>query len=174
MAIYNREDPRTALPQLEKKIPVKLSDLADDVGLVTQDKSGNVTLKGNITLESHGSPMGWYGAHADTTSVASGTSFASISGSAITLSAGRYLLLGSARFAGNATGYRGITIFKGSTVMGRSSATQQALPSASLTTSLNCSCFDVITSSTTYYLGVYQNSGDALNVSWDFYAVRIR
>lgn len=135
---------------------------------------GSLVLSGNITLENHSSAIAWYDAHTDTTSVSSGTSFASISGSAITLPPGRYLLLGSARFAGNATGYRGICIFKGSSNMGRSQSSHPAIPSASFNTTLNCSCFDVITSSTTYYLGVFQNSGGALNVTWDFYAVRIR
>lgn len=174
MTRFNREDPRTVLPQLEKKIPVKISDLADDVGLVTHDKNGNVTLAGSMTLDGHATPIGWYDSHYSTTSVANGTSYVAISASAITLSVGRYIMFGSARFAGNATGYRGICIMKGSTSLGKSYASQQALPSASWTTSLNCSIFEVVESPTTYYLGVYQNSGGALNVSWDFYAVRIR
>lgn len=154
---------------------------ASDVGALSSSGgtvSGNITATGTITasnayVRGSSNPIGWYDSHSNTTSVSSGTSYTSISGSAITLGAGRYILFGSARFAGNATGYRGITIFKGSSSLGKSQASQQTLPSSAWTTALNCSCFEVVSSSTTYYLGVYQNSSSSLSVTWDFYAVQI-
>ena len=135
---------------------------------------GNVKCAGYITASNHTNPIGWYDAHSNTSSISSGTSYQSISSSEISLPAGRYMLFGSARFSGASSGYRGITIFEGSSSLGRASASQPAIPSSSWTTAMNCSCFVAVSSTTSYKLGVYQNSGSSLSTAWDFYAVAIR
>ena len=153
MTIYNREDSKTALPQLEKMIQAissKVSNIRTDLNNV-----------------------GWYESHYDTSSLANGTSFAKITGSDIQLTAGRYIITGSAKFAGNATGYRGITIQDSNGAITRANVTQQTLPSSSWTTSLNTTIFLNVASSTTVSLMAYQNSGGALNADWSIYATRI-
>lgn len=133
-----------------------------------------VDWNGNVNIAGHTNPIGWYDAHNNTSSISSGTTYQSISASAISLAPGRYMLFGSARFSGATSGYRGITIYKDNSTIGRASASQPAIPSSSWTTAMNCSCFVAVSSTTTYKLGVYQNSGSSLSTEWDFYAVAIR
>lgn len=141
---------------------------------LTVDWDGNVNCAGYITASNHTNPIGWYDAHNNTSSISSGTTYQSISASAISLAPGRYMLFGSARFSGASSGYRGITIYEGNSTIGRASASQPAIPSSSWTTAMNCSCFVAVNSTTTYKLGVYQNSGSSLSTEWGFYAVAIR
>lgn len=141
---------------------------------LTVDWDGNVKCAGYIIASGHTNPIGWYDTHNNTSSISSGTTYQSISASAISLAPGRYMLFGSARFSGASSGYRGITIFEGNDTIGRAAASQPCIPSSSWTTALNTSCFVAVSSTTTYKLGVYQNSGSSLSTTWDFYAVAIR
>lgn len=149
---------------------------ADDArsNALTVDWDGNVKCAGYITASGHTNPIGWYDAHNNTSSISSGTTYQSISASAISLAPGRYMLFGSARFSGASSGYRGITIYEGNDSIGRAAASQPCIPSSSWTTALNTSCFVAVSSTTTYKLGVYQNCGSSLSTAWDFYAVAIR
>lgn len=128
---------------------------------------------GEVTIMGHGSPIGWYDGHNDTTSIASGTNFASVSNSGITLTQGRYILTASATFAGNATGYRGVGFYK-SGVINEGSAIQPCIPSASWTTRVSTSLIRNVSSTETISLALLQNSGSALSTEWYIKAIRIR
>lgn len=155
-------------------VPTNTSDLNNDSNFVATDGDGNMSIAGALTMGGHDSPIGWYDAKSNSSSLANSTSFTAISGSDISLSIGRYILTGSARFAGNATGYRGITIKDSNGSIQRANATQQTIPSASWTTSLNTTIFYNASSATTVSLMAFQNSGGSLNVDWTLYAIRIR
>lgn len=136
--------------------------------------NGSATVKGSLTVENHSTPIGWYDGHNNTTSISSGTSYSAVSGSSITLSAGRYVLTASASFAGNTTGYRGICFRSGSTNLVEGSAIQPTIPSTSWTTRVNASLIRDVSSSETISLALVQNSGSALSTEWYIKAIRIR
>lgn len=144
--------------------------------------TGDLKLKGNIYVNESVAPIGWYDAHTGTADVNHNTDFQVIGNSAIDLNPsnggnGRYLLFGSIRFDGNATGYRGIAIRSANSgILQRSTAIVPAL-GAAWKTRLNVSCFyNMGTShSDTIHLCGLQNKGSGnLSCDWDFYAVKIR
>lgn len=143
-------------------------------GSLHDDGSGNVKLAGNIWLESHDTSVGWYDGHSDTTTLPNTTSFTKVNGSDITLSPGRYIITGSITFNGASGGYRGITIQDSGGSISRASATQQAIPSSSWTTSMTTTIIYVTSTTTTVSLMGYQNSGASLGIDWRIYAIRIR
>lgn len=136
-------------------------------------KSNSFEVNGNVYVEGHSSPIGWYDAHSNTSTIANSTSFASVSGSSITLSAGRYVITGTASFRGNTTGYRGIGFTTGS-MLTEGSTMVQAIPSTSWSTRVSTSLIRIVSSSETISLALLQNSGEDLSVSWYIRAIRIR
>lgn len=132
------------------------------------------TMTGSLTLENHDSPIGWYDGHNATTSIASGTSYSAVSGSAITLSAGRYVITASASFPGNTSGYRGIGFRSGNSNITEGSSIEATIPSTSWTTRISTSLIRNVESSETISLTLVQNSGSALSTEWYIKAIRIR
>lgn len=135
---------------------------------------GSLTVGGSLTVDGHSTSIGWYDGHNATTSIASGTSYAAVSGSSITLSEGRYVLTASASFAGNTSGYRGIGFRSGSTNLIEGSAIQATIPSTSWSTRVNASLIRDVSSSETISLALVQNSGSSLSTEWHIKAIRIR
>ena len=136
---------------------------------------GDAYLDGEITVKGHDSSIGWYEGHNDTTSIASGSSYAIVSGSAITLTQGRYVITASASFEGNATGYRGINFKSGTSNIVEGSTITTAIPSTSWATRVGATLIRNVTSAgETISLGLVQNSGTALNTTWFIKAIRIQ
>lgn len=133
---------------------------------------GSATVKGSLTVGNHSTPIGWYDGHNNTTSVASGSSFTSVSGSSITLSPGRYVLTASASFAGNTSGYRGIGFYSNSLIT-EGSTIQATIPSTSWATRVSTSLIRNVEASETISLALVQNSGSALSTQWYIKAIRI-
>lgn len=144
---------------------------------LTVDWDGNTKMAGTLTMSDHNSPLGWYdnkGTGGTAINKLDGTSFASISASARTLSAGRWLIIANARYSGNANGYRGVAVYQSGTVISRSEVLVPAIPSASWATNLTTSVFVEISSSAEFMIGLLQNSGGSLPVNYDIYYIRIR
>ena len=179
-AIYNlaRYYQMKCSPKYAGFAPIPLKPLKDmlnsDESIAAVDGNGNVKAAGNFYATDHTNPIGWYDAHNNTTTLSSGTSFVKLSGSDITLAAGRYIITGSVRFNGATSGYRGITIRDSNGSIERANVTQQTIPSSSWTTSLNTTIIYIAQSQTTVSLMAYQNSGSSLGISWDIYAICIK
>ena len=139
---------------------------------------GNLSVSGTITAEGHSSAIGWYDAHYNTTSLASGTSYAKLDASKITLSAGRYIVTGTASYGGNANGYRAVGFCK--VVNGTESAIYESrqivntIPSTSWRTYVSTTHIITVEEDTDIYLVMMQNSGSPLSTDWYIKAMRIR
>lgn len=88
--------------------------------------------------------------------------------------AGVYVVEATCRFASNTSGRRGLRI--DTSASSAESATQHTIvtPAASGYVTLNAAAVLSISSTSTIYARVYQNSGSALNTSGYMYAVRIK
>jgi len=157
-------------------LPTKTSDLNNDSDFVSTDENGNLFLSGTISTAGYTDPLGWYTAtsHSGTgaqTSLSSGTSFQKLTGSGIEMGAGRYIVIGSIRFATSSTGSRGLG-FGASSIYTRFARSQGAI--STNPTYLQTVGFLAPASTTTYNLWAYQNSGSSLGIEWYFYVIRIR
>lgn len=92
-------------------------------------------------------------------SIATATSKAVVS---LTLYAGTWIIVARARFSANATGYRRINI---STTSASTDAHLQVPAVSGAVTQLELTKIVSITSTTTYYLNAYQNSGSSLTMA---------
>ena len=133
-----------------------------------------IKCSGLIYAENHSSAIGWYDAHYNTTSLSNATTFTTISGSSITLSAGRYILTASASFGGNATGVRGIAFYSGSSAVTEGSEVIPTISNANWATRLSISMIRNVESSETISLSYVQSSGSDLSTTWFIKAIRIR
>ena len=132
------------------------------------------TMSGNLTLENHTGPIGAYSSKNDTSSLSTGSSFTEISGSSMSLTAGRYVVTGSIKFAGNTTGYRGLAFKTSNGVESESSVVVQTNPSASWSTRLASSLILIVENTDTISLAAIQNSGGSLSADWFIKVIRIR
>lgn len=136
---------------------------------------GDAYIDGELTVKNHDTPIGWYEGHNDTTSIASGSSYAIVSGSSINLTQGRYVITASASFEGNVNGYRGINFKSGTSNIVEGSTIHTAIPSTSWATRVGATIIRNVTSAgETISLGLVQNSGTALNTTWFIKAIRIQ
>lgn len=142
---------------------------ASDVGALPI--SGG-TLTGNLALEGHSSPIGWYDALTDTTSLDVAVNFTEITGASLTLTPGRYIILAAISFPANATGYRGMA-FNINGILTEGSSLVAACGSG-WTTKVNGTIYRQFNTETEVKLAYVQNSGGALNTSWILKAIRIR
>lgn len=98
----------------------------------------------------------------------------------VTLPSGRWLIVATARFASNNTGRRGILISTSSSVSSADNAVGQLAVNSSNATSGSYTYVQThwitsnLSSSTTFYLQAWQNSGSALSTLPRIRAVRIR
>lgn len=138
---------------------------------------GDLSVSGDVFIEGHDTSVGWYDVVSDTgTTISTGTSYAaiSLSSAVLALTPGRYIVTGSIRYNGNATGYRGLAFRVGSGVWDEGSVLQQAPPSSSWKARLSSSLILDITANTSVYLCALQNSGGGLDADWTLKAIRIR
>ena len=137
---------------------------------------GDLNVSGDVFIEGHDTSVGWYDAVSDSTTISNGTSFAPISTSSavLALTPGRYIVTGSIRYDGNASGYRGLAFRVGTGVWDEGSILQQAPPSSSWKARLSSSLILDITANTSVYLCALQNSGSGLDAGWTLKAIRIR
>lgn len=91
----------------------------------------------------------------------------------LSLSAGKYLVFGTAQFEYSANGRRAVGI--GTTLNSTSTVDvlNNANSTANATTRIEAICYVSPSTTTTYYLQCYQNSGGSLNVSTGFYAIKL-
>lgn len=136
--------------------------------------NGDITTAGTLTMENHSTPIGWYNPISNTVSKATGTSFASISGSAYTPTAGRYIVTASARFSGATSGNRGVCIYQAGNVVDNTQVLVPAIQSASWSTDLHTTGFFVADGSTEFRIGLLQNSGSSLSTSYTLTFIMIR
>lgn len=141
---------------------------------VFKDGSGNVRIPGNIYLEGHSGAVG-YTTYLSGSSVSldMATSMTLVSGSTLTLGPGKWIVTGSVRFGGNATGMRGVGIRSAGTLVSESAMLVPAA-SAAYTTRLNCTVILNLSESTNVALAYLQSSGGALTSDWTIRAIRIR
>ena len=132
------------------------------------------TMTGNLTLENHNSPIGWYDAHNGTSSIAHSTSYTDITGSSFSLPAGRYIATASINYTGNATGYRGLSFKTSSGGRTESSVLVQANPSSSWSTRVSSTFILIVDTTDTLSLMGLQSSGSSLNAEWYIKVMRIR
>ena len=141
---------------------------------LTVDWAGNIKSAGTLTMENHATSIGWYNTVSDTVNKATGTSFASISGSAYTPPAGRWLITASARYSGASSGNRGVCIYQGGSVVDSTQVIVPAIPSASWATDLKTIGYFNTDGSTEFRIGLLQNSGSSLSTSYTLTFIRIR
>lgn len=141
---------------------------------LTIDWAGNIKSAGALTMENHTDPIGWFYPISNTVSKATGTSFASISGSAYTPTAGRYLVTASARYSGATSGNRGVCIYQGGSVVDSTQVIVPAIPSASWSTDLKTMGYFTADGSTEFRIGLLQSSGSSLSTSYTLTFIRIR
>lgn len=140
----------------------------------TVDWKGNIKSAGTLTMENHSDPIGWFYPISDTISKLTGTSFASISGSAYTPSAGRYLITASARYSGASSGNRGVCIYQGGSVVDSTQVLVPAIQSSSWSTDLKTIGYFNVDGSTEFKIGLLQNSGSSLSTTYTLTFIRIR
>jgi hypothetical protein len=138
------------------------------------DWDGNIKSAGALTMENHSDPIGWFYPISDTISKATGTSFVSISGSAYTPSAGRYLITASARYSGASSGNRGVCIYQGGSVVDSTQVLVPAIQSSSWSTDLKTIGYFNADGSTEFRIGLLQNSGSSLSTTYTLTFIRIR
>jgi hypothetical protein len=94
----------------------------------------------------------------------------------ITLPAGTWVISACASFSANGAGRRQINIYttSGYSNVGINSCPVQVPAVSDSSTCISSSAIIQITSSVTYYLNVYQNSGSSLTVSGMLSAVKIK
>lgn len=141
---------------------------------LTVDWDGNTKMAGTLTMLDHDSPIGFYETKSDTVNKLTGTSFASISGSAYTPSAGRYLITASARYSGASSGNRGVCIYQGGAVSDSTQVLVPAIQSASWATDLKTMGYFNADGSTEFRIGLLQNSGSSLSTTYSLTFIRIR
>lgn len=135
---------------------------------------GSVTAAGALTMENHATPVGWYNTISNTVSKATGTSFASISGSAYTPPLGRWLITASARYSGASSGNRGVCIYQGGAVSDSTQVLVPAIQSSSWATNLKTMGYFNADGSTEFRIGLLQNSGSSLSTTYSLTFIRIR
>jgi roadblock/LC7 domain-containing protein len=155
------------------------AEIDGNVTAVNGAFSGNVTavngaFSGTVTMENHTDPIGWFDSISNTVSKATGTAFTSISGSAYTPTAGRYLVTASAMYSGATSGNRGVCIYQGGSVSSSTQVITPAIPSASWSTDLKTMGYFVADGSTEFRIGLLQNSGSSLSTSYTLTFIRIR
>lgn len=141
---------------------------------LTVDWDGNIKSAGALTMENHTDPIGWFYPISNTVSKLTGTSFASISGSAYTPSAGRYLITASARYSGASSGNRGVCIYQGGSVVDSTQVLVPAIQSSSWSTDLKTIGYFNADGSTEFRIGLLQSSGSSLSTSYTLTFIRIR
>jgi hypothetical protein len=141
-------------------------------GYLSADSNGDVSIPGSITVSGHASPIGYITSNSGSSTIANGTTLKALSGK-ITLSAGTWVLIASAAFAGasDATS-RGLCWYS-SDVIGASRVTQTAINSASIPTRMQTVLVSSITGNTDYWLYCFQNSSASINVDYYWRAIRI-
>lgn len=141
---------------------------------VFKDASGNVRIPGDIYIKGHSKPLGYMNYTSKTgVSLAHATSMTAVPDSTINLGAGRWVVTGSVRYAGNATGVRGVGIRSGGSLVAESAQVVQAV-SASYLTRVNCCCILDLSEQTSVNLGYIQSSSTSLSSDWKINAIRIR
>lgn len=149
-----------------------------DSNALTVDWDGNIKSAGALTMEDHATPVGWYtivpNSSGGTIDKLSGTTFASISGSAYTPTAGRWLIIASARYSGASSGNRGVCIYQAGSVVASSQVLVPAIQSSSWSTDLKTMGYFSADGSTEYRIGLLQNSGSSLSTTYSLTFIRIR
>ena len=150
------------------------SGLSPRSNALTVDWDGNTKMAGALTMENHATSIGWYNTVSDTVNKATGTSFASISGSAYTPPAGRWLITASARYSGASSGNRGVCIYQGGAVSDSTQVLVPAIQSSSWATDLKTMGYFTADGSTEFRIGLLQSSGSSLSTSYTLTFIRIR
>ena len=139
--------------------------LGDDL-----DVTGDVKASGHIYAEGHTNYVGASNSYNDTKTINSGTSFVALSGP-IQLSAGTFILVGTADFPVNGTGTRAVVWYDGSSII-NASLTQVSAVSG-FRTRIQSVAIVKPSAITNYTLDCYQNSTSALSVNWHTAFIRI-
>ena len=134
----------------------------------------NLNVGGVMTMEGHNTPPGFYETKSDTINKATGTSFASISGSAYTPAAGRWLITASARYSGASSGNRGVCIYEAGSVITSTQVIVPAIQSSSWATDLKTVGYVTTDGTKEYRIGLLQNTGGSLSTSYHIAFIRIR
>lgn len=139
---------------------------------------GDLSVSGDIYARGHDTAIGWYDAHYDTASIASGTSYTKLSASEITLTPGRYVVTGTASYSGATTGYRAVgfvtRVGSTDTAIYESRQIVPTIPSTSWRTYVSTTHIISVEENTKIYLTTMQNCGTALSTDWYIKAIRIR
>lgn len=122
--------------------------------------AGSLAVRGDITIGGHASEVGHTGVKSlsSAVSVSSGTAKAILS---VSLSAGTWVVVCRVRFPSNATGRR---VANFSATSGDSSQVAASPAIDGAVTTLTFTEIISLTSSTTYYLNAFQNSGSSLSM----------
>lgn len=141
---------------------------------VFKDSNGAVRLPGDLYLKGHTGPIGYMTSISrSSVSLANATSMSAVPDTTLTLSPGRWIITGSIRYPGNATGVRGVGIRSAGSLVPESAQVVPAV-SASYLTRVNCTCILETASTTNVNLGYIQSSGSALSSDFTIRAIRIR
>lgn len=156
-------------------VPSKTSDLTNDSGFISEDSSGNVSIAGSMTVEGHLSAIGYRPSQASgSKSVSSGTTWARQS---VTLQVdpGVWIVTAYANCPGGTSGDRGLGITYGTSTgnMVQSRQTQRANAGGSVASMMTTMVIGENSSSRTYDIEYFQNSGSAKTVEFRLNAVRI-
>ena len=138
--------------------------LSTDITLSASDVSAlpisGGTVTGSLAIDNHSSAIGTVKqAYASAKSVATATNTNLTS---LSLEAGTWVVTGGVRFPNNSTGYRRMNI---ATSSGSSWADVQITPVNGASTQLAYTVIVSPTSTTTYYLNCWQNSGSSLSLA---------
>lgn len=140
---------------------------------LTVDWDGNTVIGGALKVEGHSTAIGYRNAANGTKSVSTGSaSNTKLTDTAVSISAGTWLLIGSAEFPANATGVRHLAWADGTTVLQNSRMTVPA-SSGGLATRLQVTATVSADSAKSMNLYAFQTSGSAQTVSWYWQIVRI-
>ena len=160
------------------------SDITDfPTGLVTEDANGDVSITrnisagGTITVGGHSSAIGDRQERSTSTTKSTGTSWTAVSTSSVyvTITAGTWVIQGTAVYAANSTGVRALRLYNNTTssVFARSEDVRPAISVSGQTTSVHSFITVTASSSNTIVLQTFQNSGGTRNVDYYIEAVRI-
>lgn len=147
-----------------------------DIGALTAGTvttTGDASIGGDITVGGHATPIGYNGTTTNTSGTrGNSTSYAGI-GLQVSLPKGVWMLTGTITFASNTTGRRAVRLTNAGTAIACSEVVSP--PANGAATALHTSAVveNTTSSSKTYAMQCYQNSGSTQNVTGELRYVRI-
>ena len=144
---------------------------------LTVDWSGNVEAAGTITASGHSSAIGDRQERTNSTTKSSSTSWTTVSTATVyaDITAGTWLIQGTAVYEANSTGARGLRLYNNTTssVYARSEDVRAAVSVSGQTTSVHSLVTVTATGANTIVLQTFQNSGGTRSVEYWIEAIRI-